>query len=320
MKYDFIIYFLLSLGITLLIGNPLIRFLQTLNMKQTIRVDGPKEHIKKKSNIPTIGGLIFLIPLIIFSCFALLTQKTFLNLDFIVVVCSTITMGGLGFIDDYLKVTKKHNKGISGWTKLLIQLITSIIIVSLYYREGNWFVYLIWVFFIIAGATNSYNLTDGLDGLLASVSLASFIGLLILSEWIGKAELSYFVIVFMGALCGFLYFNKNPAKIFMGDTGSLAIGGAVGSIAIVCRSEIYLVFFATIPIVEALSVILQVISSQATRKFIGKDIRIFKMAPYHHHLELIGFSEKNIVRLFFIVQFLFVIVGTVVLWLNQAQA
>ena len=315
MKYELIICFFLSLGITLLIGNSLIKFLQSFHIRQTIRTDGPKDHIKKKSNTPTIGGLIFLIPVVIFSCFVLLTRKNFQNLDFIIVFGVTLLMGFLGFIDDYLKVRKKQNKGISGWSKLFIQLVASIVI-CLFYKEGNWVIYLIWVFFIIAGSTNSYNLTDGLDGLLTSVSIASFLGLFILLEGIGKISLSYFVIVFMGALCGFLYFNKNPAKVFMGDTGSLAIGGAIGSIAIVCRSEIFLAFFATIPIIEALSVILQVISSQTSRKLIGKDLRIFKMAPLHHHFELCGVSEKNIVRLFFTIQFVFVILGGVILFLK----
>jgi len=315
MKYEFIICFLISLGITLLIGSPLIKFLQSFNIRQSIRTDGPKDHITKKSNIPTIGGLIFLIPLFAFACFALITRKNFQNLDFIVVFSVTVLMSVLGFLDDHLKVKKKQNKGVSGWSKLFMQLVVSIII-CLLYKEGNWFIYLIWVFFIIAGSTNSYNLTDGLDGLLASVSIVSFLGLFVLLEGIGKTSLSYFVVVFIGALSGFLYFNKNPAKVFMGDTGSLAIGGAVGSIAIVSRAEIFLVFFATIPIIEALSVIFQVISSQTSRKFIGKDIRIFKMAPLHHHFELCGISEKNIVRLFFTIQLLFVILGSIILVLK----
>ena len=225
---------------------------------------------------------------------------------------TTAIMMFLGFFDDILKVLKKHNKGISGWLKLLIQLLVSLII-YLKYKEGAGLFYLIWVFFIISGASNSYNLTDGLDGLLTKVSLLSFLGFIVLFFQTGKPELVYLSLIFCGSLLGFLYFNKHPAKIFMGDTGSLAIGGAIGSMAIVSRSELYLILFATIPILEALSVILQVASCQFSKRFLGKDIRIFKMTPLHHHFELIGWKETMIVNRFFIFQAICVALGIVIL-------
>src|SRR3989338_8928370 len=207
----------------------------------------------------------------------------------------------LGFFDDILKVLKKHNKGISGWLKLLIQLLVSLII-YLKYKEGAGLFYLIWVFFIISVASNSYNLTDCLDGLLTKVSLLSFLGFIVLFFQTGKPELVYLSLIFCGSLLGFLYFNKHPAKVFMGDTGSLALGGAIGSMAMVTHTELYLICFATIPIIEALSVILQVLSCQLSKKFLGEDRRIFKMAPLHHHFELIGWSETQIVSRFILFQ------------------
>ena len=292
---------IIPLLISLLSGNPLIRLLKSLNARQTIREDGPKEHIKKKSQVPTIGGVIFLIPAFLSIFVIFLAKKELQTIDLLIVIGSTFVMAMLGFIDDYLKVMKKHNKGISGWIKLFIQFVVSLVIYYKY-NSGIGIVYLIWGFFIIAGASNSYNLTDGLDGLLGSISFISLIGFSFLFYRLGQTELLYFSIVLSGSLLGFLYFNKHPAKVFMGDTGSLALGGAIGSMAMVTHTELYLICFATIPIIEALSVILQVLSCQLSKKFLGEDRRIFKMAPLHHHFELIGWSETQIVSRFILFQ------------------
>lgn len=312
---SYLILFLTSLGISLILGSPTIKLLKSLGIRQSIRIDGPPEHLKRKPNIPTIGGLIFLIPVFLLSLLLYFLKKDFQTIDLIVVLTITFLMACLGLIDDYLKILNKHNKGISGWTKLLIQFLVSLTI-SQIYNEGLGLIYLLWCFFIIAGATNSYNLTDGLDGLLASVSLASFLGFSFLLSQVGKIELSYLAIIFLGSILGFLYFNKFPAKVFMGDTGSLAIGSAIGALAIVSGAELYLICFATIPIIEALSVILQVLSFQFSKRFMGKGKRIFKMAPLHHHFELIGWKETNIVKRFFAFQLLFMIIGLIILSLR----
>ncbi|MBI3591078.1 MAG: phospho-N-acetylmuramoyl-pentapeptide-transferase [Candidatus Melainabacteria bacterium] len=304
----YLLLLLISASTALLLGNPLIQILKAIGIRQTIREDGPPDHIKKKSKVPTIGGLIFLIPVFFLTIVLYLLKKDFQTRDIAIVLAITFTMATLGFIDDYLKILKKHNKGISGWTKLFVQFLASLII-SHIYNEHAGLLYLLLNFFIIAGATNSYNLTDGLDGLLSSISLASFLGFLVLFNFHNKIELSYFAAIFLGALLGFLYFNKHPAKVFMGDTGSLAIGGAIGALAIVSKSELYLACFATIPIIEALSVILQVISYQFSKRFLQKDKRIFKMAPIHHHFELCGWKEPVIVRRFFISQVVCVLIG-----------
>ncbi len=306
------ILFIISLILSLIIGKFLIPILKSLNAKQIIREDGPSSHITKKSQTPTIGGLIFLIPVFFITLILCLTKKDFLTLDLTIVLCTTFVMAALGFIDDYLKVRKKHNKGISGWIKLLIQLLVSYSIFHLY-KEGGNILYLLWFFFIIAGASNSYNLTDGLDGLLGSITLISFLGFFVLFYHTGKFELLTFSLIFSGALIGFLYFNRYPAKVFMGDTGSLAIGGTIGALAIASRSELFLIFFATIPIIEALSVILQVGSYQYSKRLLGIDKRLFKMAPLHHHFELIGWKETDIVKRFFIFQVICTLIGIVVL-------
>ena len=308
MNHNYLILFTISLILSLVTGKILIPILKSINAKQIIREDGPSSHIAKKSQTPTIGGLIFLIPVFLITLTFFVLKKDFLTLDLIVVLCTTLIMATLGFIDDYLKVRKKHNKGISGWIKLLIQLLVSYSIFHIY-KEGAGFFYLLWFFFVIAGASNSYNLTDGLDGLLGSVTLAGLLGFFVLFYNLGKFELLTFAVIFFGALIGFLYFNWHPAKVFMGDTGSLAIGGAIGSLAIVSRAELFLICFATIPILEALSVILQVISYQYSKKFLGVDKRLFKMAPLHHHFELIGWKETAIVKRFFVFQIVCSLIG-----------
>ena len=302
------ILFVVSLILSLIIGSFLIPVLKSIKVKQNIRKDGPSSHITKKSQTPTIGGLIFLIPVFFASSVLCIIKKDFLTLNLSVVLCTTFIMAVLGFIDDYLKVKKKHNKGVSGWIKLLIQFLVSFSIFYIY-KEGNNVLYLLWFFFIIAGASNSYNLTDGLDGLLGSIALASLFGFFILFHHTARFELLTFSAIFFGALVGFLCFNRHPAKVFMGDTGSLAIGGAIGSLAITSKAEFMLIFFAFIPILEALSVILQVISYQYSKKFLGIDKRLFKMAPLHHHFELIGWKETDIVKRFFFVQLICTVIG-----------
>ena len=306
--FFFVVLFFISLLFSTFLGNSLIKILKSLNAKQVIREDGPKEHIVRKSETPTIGGLIFLIPVLCISLSICFLKKNYQTLDLVVVLSTTFIMATLGFIDDYLKVIKKHNKGISGWSKLFVQLLVSLAIFYLY-KEKSGIIYLVWVFFVISGASNSFNLTDGLDGLLTSICLVSFVGFSFLLYQENKIELVTFSLIILGSLAGFLYFNKYPAKIFMGDTGSLALGGAIGSLAIISRAELYLICFATIPILEALSVILQVASFQFSKRFLGKDIRIFKMAPLHHHFELCGWKETDIVRRFFVFQIICMLIG-----------
>ncbi len=316
MNYCYLILFTISLSLSFIIGIFLIPILKLINVKQTIREDGPSSHITKKSSTPTIGGIIFLIPIFLITLIFCGIKKEFFTLDLVVVLSTMLVLSILGFTDDYLKVRKQHNKGISGWSKLLIQLLLSISIFYLY-KEGNNYLYLAWYFFIISGASNSYNLTDGLDGLVGSVTLAGLCGFIVLLYSTGRFELLAFSIIFSGALLGFLYFNRYPAKVFMGDTGSLAIGGAIGTLAIVSKADLFLICFATIPILEALSVILQVLSFKYSKRFLGKDKRLFKMAPLHHHFELIGWKETDVVKKFFVFQIICSLIGIIILLKNH---
>ena len=214
MNYSFcIVLTLISLILSLLLANPLISFLKSISAKQSIRESGPASHIPSKSGTPTIGGLIFLIPLFTLSLCILFFNKEFFTKDLLVIMAVTFVMALLGFIDDYLKVRKKQNKGISGWTKLFIQFIVAFIIYFLY-KEDNNLLYLFWIYFILAGAANSCNLTDGLDGLLTSVSIVGFSGFFVLLHFLDKPELLLFISIFFGGLLGFLYFNRYPAKVF----------------------------------------------------------------------------------------------------------
>ena len=310
MTYYYIVLVLSSLIITLLLANPLIWFLKEISAKQVIRESGPASHISSKSGTPTIGGLIFLIPVFVLNLGILLFFKELITKDLLLVIAVTFIMALLGFLDDYLKVRKKQNKGISGWTKLFIQFIVALVIYFLYKGENN-LLHLFWIYFVLAGAANSYNLTDGLDGLLTSISIASFFGFFVLLIILGKTELLSFIAIFFGGLLGFLYFNKYPAKVFMGDTGSMAVGGAIGTLSIVTNTELFLISFATVPIIEAISVILQVVSCKISKRFLGKDIRMFKMTPFHHHCELIGWKETDIVKRFFVFQVVCVIAGII---------
>lgn len=307
MEYYLLIFFT-SLGISLIIGNPTIELIKKLGARQTIREEGPEDHIKNKSKTPTIGGIIFVSPVILISLAIMLIYPSYKTLELITLIGVTLSMFALGFADDYLKVKKKHNKGITGWTKLFIQLIIAVIL-FLIYKEGNPVIFIPWIFFVFAGACNSYNLTDGLDGLASSISLISFLGFSVLSLLSGQVEIFLFSISFIASLLGFLYFNKHPAKIFMGDTGSLAIGGAIGGLAIILKAELYLILFATIPILEAISVIIQVTYFKITKKIYGQGKKLFNMTPIHHHFELAGWSETTIVKKFFIFQLICACVG-----------
>ena len=306
--FELTLVFLVSLFISLFWGGSVISLLKKLSAFQFIREDGPNDHISRKSNTPTLGGVIFLTPLIIITLFLCLFKKNFQTADLLVVLSTTLLMGVLGFADDYQKIKKKHNKGISGWIKLFIQLLVSLILFFIYGKNLS-FIYLLYIFFILAGSSNSYNLTDGLDGLLSSISIVSLLGFAFLFNYIGKFELVYFSIIYIGAIAGFLYYNRFPAKVFMGDTGSLAIGGAIGSLAIISKYELLLIFIAAVPILEAVSVILQVVSCKLSKKFLGVDKRIFKMSPLHHHFELCGWTENKIVTRFFLFQTVCLLIG-----------
>lgn len=295
-----IISILVSLGLGLLI----LPILKRRKIGQNIRDVGPKSHYSK-AGTPTMGGIIFMIATLILS----LVFLDF-NLQNAILIISMLGFGAIGFIDDFRKLVLKQSEGLSPKGKLVLQFALAIIITVMAFINDKDSIELFRIpftnfdlklgilgiplmIFIIVGTTNATNLTDGLDGLLASVSVPVFITLAIIGKDTDNELFSY---IMMGTLLGFLFFNSNPATVFMGDTGSMAIGGAVVALSIVLRIPIYLIIFGGIYVMETLSVIIQVLSYRHRNKK-----RVFLMTPIHHHFELKGYKEAKIVVSFTVV-------------------
>ncbi|WP_316568430.1 phospho-N-acetylmuramoyl-pentapeptide-transferase [Neobacillus sp. YIM B06451] len=313
-----VIFFTILMGflITVLLSPIFIPFLRRLKFGQSIREEGPKSHLKK-TGTPTMGGIMILLSIIITSLvmagkFAGPTSKTYM------LIIVTAGFGLLGFLDDFIKVAMKRNLGLTSKQKLLGQIIISVIFYLLYRRNElpselglpftdysidlGWF-YLVFVIFWLVGFSNAVNLTDGLDGLVSGTAAIAFGAYAVLAWSQSQFELSIFSVAVVGAVLGFLVFNAHPAKVFMGDTGSLALGGAIAALSILTGHEFLLLVIGGVFVIETLSVILQVISFKTTGR------RIFKMSPLHHHYELSGWSEWRVVVTFWTVGLLFAILG-----------
>ena len=329
-----------SLIIVLVIGNPFIRYFAIKEITNPIRDDGPADHIIKKIGTPTMGGLIILTGLLV----SVLMWGDLTNIYVIFALYIAISFGVLGAYDDYRKIKFKDSSGISSKIKILIQIILAVIgIVFLLYFSDNgelknlffpffknlvlnlgWF-FIPFSVFVIIGSSNAVNLTDGLDGLatvpviLVAVCFAfiSYVtGNIVFSEYLqipyieGTGEISIFCGAIIGACLGFLWFNAPPAKIFMGDTGSLSLGGSLGAVGIITKHEIVLAITGGLFVLEALSVMVQVISFKLTGK------RIFKMAPIHHHFEKKGWPESTVVIRFWIISIILAMIGLATLKLR----
>jgi phospho-N-acetylmuramoyl-pentapeptide-transferase len=325
-----------ALIVSFIFGQRTINYLKARqNGGQPIREDGPASHIINKSGTPTMGGLLIIMS-IFFSC---ILWADLSNKNVLVVMFITLAYAILGFVDDYLKIKKRNNySGVKAKGKLMVQFIVALIgVVYLNYTTDAHlqhklalpffkdflldlgYFYIIFAIIVVVGASNAVNLTDGLDGLvivpiaLAAISFAIisyvvgnsiFANYLQLHYVVGAGELSVFCASIVGASLGFLWFNAPPAKVFMGDTGSLALGGAIGSISVITKHEIVLGVIGGLFVMEAMSVILQVYYFKFTK---GK--RLFKMAPIHHHFEKLGWSEPTIVIRFWIIAVVFALVG-----------
>jgi phospho-N-acetylmuramoyl-pentapeptide-transferase len=313
---------LTALMISYLLGRPLVDYLRAFQIGQTIRDDGPQTHLEK-SGTPTMGGLLILFAM----TFSVLLWSRLDNLYVWMVLLVTLAYGVIGFFDDYLKITRKSSKGLSGKRKLALQLLVAGVVGLILCLDpafkttlsvpffktvnpdlGYW--YIPFAALVIAGASNAVNLTDGLDGLAigpvmicgATYLLFAYVsGHLKLAQYLqvtyipGTGELAVLCGAMLGAGMGFLWYNAYPAEVFMGDVGSLSLGGLLGTLAVVTKHEILLVIAGGIFVIEALSVILQVISFQVTGK------RIFNMAPIHHHFELKGWPEPKVIVRFWII-------------------
>lgn len=321
---------LTALMISFLLGRPLIDYLQAFQIGQTIRNDGPKSHLQK-SGTPTMGGLLILFAML----FACLLWTRLDNVYVWIVVGVTVSYGAIGFLDDYLKITRKSHHGLSGKRKLGLQLVIGLFVGFILWLDpsfkttlavpffknvqpelGVW--YIPFAALVIAGASNAVNLTDGLDGLAigpvmicgATYLLFAYIaGHLKLAHYLqvayvpGSGELSVICGAMLGAGLGFLWYNAYPAEVFMGDVGSLSLGGLLGSVAVVTKHEILLAIAGGVFVIEAVSVILQVISFQTTGK------RIFNMTPIHHHFELKGWPEPKVIVRFWIISIFFALMA-----------
>ncbi len=310
--------------LSILIGIFLIPFLKKEKLNQRLSIYLEKKHNSKK-NTPTFGGIIFILPTLFVSIILLMFNKTNISYNLLIIIFTFLLYALIGFIDDYLIVKKNNNKGLSENLKFFLQLIVSIIFFYLFIKSGNepllWihifhlklnigFLYGIFILFVLIATSNAVNLTDGLDGLATGLSIISLItfGIITLNTgWLeGYIEISLFIFTLVGSLLGFLFFNINPAKIFMGDTGSLALGAVLGSIAILTRHEVLLILIGIVFVIETLSCIIQRIYYKFTKK------RFFLMTPIHHTFEKKGYSEVNIVRIFWLIGIVSSIVSLII--------
>jgi phospho-N-acetylmuramoyl-pentapeptide-transferase len=300
---------LVAFLLTVVMLPKLIKYLHYLKFGQEIRQEGPQSHIHKKGT-PTMGGISFILAIVVALIIAM-----FLNSEnikyYLLFIYTTVSFAIIGYIDDMLIVVKKKNDGLSPRKKLLLQIVFSLIfyiLVSLVYDNVNFieipiinyqlnisYLYLLFVIFWQTGFSNAVNLTDGLDGLATSVTIITTSTFVLLAYKENNFPVLVFCLSIVGALLGFLLFNKKPAKIFMGDTGSLALGGILAAISIILHKEIVFLFIGLVYILETLSVIIQVAYFKKTGK------RIFKMSPLHHHFELTGYGEVKTVYIFVII-------------------
>ena len=317
MNMDYALAFGLALVSTLVFGKIGIPLLQRLKAQQSIREDGPQAHLAK-AGTPTMGGLFMMLALVITVCIVPPYSVTLWMLLFL-----TLGHGALGFSDDFIKAVKRRNLGLTAKQKLLGQAVLAVVFcyISIAYAAlptTLWiplvditidlgYAYYILAFIIILGTTNAVNLTDGLDGLATGISAIAGAAFAVVGLLVGSLSVTFFGIVVSAVCLGFLYFNANPAKVFMGDTGSLALGGAFAGMAIATKTELLLIVIGFVFVVEALSVILQVAS------FKTRGVRIFRMSPIHHHFELGGWSERKVVYVFWAVSLIMALLGIALL-------
>ena len=318
MDFQVVIPVLISFGISAILGPVVIPFLKKLKMGQTERVEGVQSHLKK-AGTPTMGGVMFLVSTVITALFYVKDYPKIIPVLFL-----TLGFGLIGFLDDYLKVVLRRSDGLLAWQKLLLQVVVTGIFtfyilnytdISLTMRIPFWsghYLDLGWLavpllFFAVIGTVNGVNFTDGVDGLASSVTLIVAVFFTVVSIGL-KSGIEPFTCAVVGGLMGFLLYNVYPAKVFMGDTGSLALGGFVAGCAYMMQMPLFIMIVGLIYLVEVLSVMIQVTYFKATH---GK--RIFRMTPIHHHFELGGWSETRVVAVFSIITAIMCLIGLLAL-------
>jgi phospho-N-acetylmuramoyl-pentapeptide-transferase len=330
-----------GLFLSFYLGPKIIKYLQKQQIGETKKIEGPKFHWSK-AGTPTMGGLIIILSVVI----PVLLWGELKSTYVILILAGTVWLSLVGFLDDYLKVVKKYPNGLIARYKLLGQVLIGVVVGSVIYFSPEFeginslttvpflknvnfdfsFLYIPVVVFIITATSNAVNLTDGLDGLAIGVTVIVMIALAILSYVSGNAifanylniiylpgsgELTVFVAALVGASLGFLWYNSYPAQVFMGDTGSLALGGAFGILAVLIKKELFIPILGGIFFMETISVIVQRLYFKYTKKKFGEGRRVFKMAPIHHHFEMVGWPEPKIVIRFYIIAIILAIVSLV---------
>ena len=304
--------FLLSVTFGL-IAIPLLK-----KIKAGQRINVYVENHQRKSGTPTMGGLIFIIPTILTTIFLILTDKMEFSVNLLIVLFVLVSYSMIGFLDDFLSIKQNQNKGLTQIQKLFLQFIIALVFYILYqkYTDANsvleitllgikwnlgWF-YGIFILFLLVGTSNAVNLTDGLDGLAGGLSAIAFLAFGLISwgsYWIeGYRDIGIFCFILVGAIMGFLVYNTNPAKVFMGDTGSLTLGAVLATIAILTNHELSLALIGGVFVIETITVMVQITSVVLFKK------KVFLMTPIHHHFERLGWRESDIVKLFWIVGFI----------------
>ncbi len=304
---------MISFIVSIIFALIIIPFLKRAKVNQRLSIYLKETH-KDKKGTPTMGGLIFILPLLLIFMLLFLFKKIHFSYSIIIILFTFISYALLGFIDDYLIIKKGNNKGLKEATKLLFQLIIAVIFFYLFMVAGNepllwihslniklnikWW-YGLFILLVLVSSSNAVNITDGLDGLAGGLAVISFLAFGIISwgtGWLdGYEEIALFCFALIGSLLGFLIFNVSPAKVFMGDTGSLALGATLGAIAIVTRHELLLIIIGIVFVIETLSCVIQRIYYKFTKK------RLFLMTPIHHTFEKRGWNERDIVKLFWVI-------------------
>ena len=307
---------LIGFILSIITGYLLIPILKKLRASQSISKYLERAH-SSKNHTPTIGGLIFILPTTVVTIIFLILKKMELNYSLLIVIFTFLAYSMIGFIDDLLKIKRESNDGLSENQKLVLQIIVALVFFFLFLKAGNepllWihaigfkrnigFLYGIFILLVLLATTNAVNLTDGLDGLAAGLSVIaiSTFGIIVWNtDWLnGYDSIALFLFLLVGSLIGFLTFNINPAKVFMGDTGSLALGSVLATSAILTRHELLLILIGIVFVIEMLTTIIQRIYYKTTKK------RLFPMTPIHHAFEKKGMNERDIVKLFWCIGFI----------------
>lgn len=294
---------------SVIFGLILIPILKRMHVGQRISAFVGSNH-RKKEGTPTMGGLVFIVPTVVITLLLVAFGYLKLTSDLFIVLVVFIGYALLGFLDDYLSIKRKENDGLTVSQKFFGQLVLALIVFFLYMKSGGetslvvstlgihiemgWF-YGVFLLFLLIGSSNAVNLTDGLDGLAGGLSAIAFIAFSLISMMVGFTDLGLFTFLLVGCLLGFLVYNTHPAKVFMGDTGSLSLGGVMAVIAILVHREVTLLVVAFVFVIETLSVMLQVFWLRVFHK------KLFLMTPLHHHFEKLGWCETDIVKLFWII-------------------